>query len=89
MKLSAALIARNAEDHIAASLGIPLIAIRGADEPMWDPLGEGIIIQMKDNSAKPCYDARSHDAQAYRNTFKNITAQSVIEKLRSIEGCLK
>jgi len=70
--------------HIAASLGVPLVAIRGADERMWDPVGEEIIIQMKRTSAKACYDITSPDAPAYMNTFREITPNEVIDKVKTV-----
>ena len=70
--------------HIAAALKIPLIALRGADEGMWDPLGDGLIVQLRALTAAPCYNEHSSKAQAFSDALRSISPDQVIEHIRSM-----
>jgi heptosyltransferase-2 len=66
--------------HIAAALGVPVVAIFGATHPldshkMWGPWGEGHIVVTKDLDCSPCRPGECKD----RKCMDLISPDQVLE----------
>jgi ADP-heptose:LPS heptosyltransferase len=69
--------------HIAAALGVPVVAVFGAIHPLdshheWGPWGEGHLVVTHDPA---CVDSRSEDCTHY-DCMKTIPADDVLDAVR-------
>jgi heptosyltransferase-2 len=81
LKASAAYLGNDSGiTHLAASLGLPTVAIFGPTDPaIWGPKGPGVRIIGGKNSCSPCSsDARS---ECFRQCLERIEPDSVIDAL--------
>jgi ADP-heptose:LPS heptosyltransferase len=64
--------------HIAASLGVPTIAIFGSTDPkLTGPLGDNVRIIKKGIECSPCFERECK--YGHYNCMKMITAQDVYD----------
>lgn len=62
--------------HIAASLGIPTVAIFGSTDPkLTGPIGDNVMVMKKDMECSPCFERECR--YGHYNCFKMITEDEV------------